>query len=99
MSVQRGQDGFELGAATVNAILTFGALVAAAGISIVVTYPAVAVARLLIVLGAVAVVLPILLYPFTYTLWFTVELLMERPSDKELSAAEQYVGKNFGSNT
>ncbi len=98
MSVQRGQDGFELGAATVNAILTFGALVAAAGISIAVTYPAVAVARLLIVLGAVAVLLPILLYPFTYTLWFTVELLMERPSDKELSAAEQYAGKNFGSN-
>lgn len=98
MSVQRGHAGFELGAATVNAILTFGSLIVAAGISIVVTYPDVAVARLLIVLGAVAVVLPILLYPLTYTLWFAIELLMERPSEQELAAAEQYVGANFGSN-
>ncbi|MCU1389724.1 MAG: hypothetical protein JWL72_3062 [Ilumatobacteraceae bacterium] len=87
MSVQRGQDGFELGAASVNAILTLGALIAAAGISIVVSYPEVAVRPLVIVLGIAAVVLPIVLYPFTFTLWFAIELVMEPPSPADLAAA------------
>ncbi|MCU1397587.1 MAG: hypothetical protein JWN62_696 [Acidimicrobiales bacterium] len=87
MSVQRGQDGFELGAASVNAILTLGALVVTAGISIVVTYPEVAVRPLLIALGLAAVVLPVVLYPFTYTLWFAIELLMEPPSPADVAAA------------
>ena len=87
MSVQRGQDGFELGAATVNAILTLSALVAAGGISIVLTYPEVAVRPLVIVLGIAAVVLPVVLYPFSYTLWFAIELVMEPPSPADLAAA------------
>jgi hypothetical protein len=87
MSVQRGQDGFELGAASVNAILTLGALVVTAGISIVVTYPEVAVRPLLIALGLAAVVLPVVLYPFTYTLWFAIELVMEPPSPADVAAA------------
>jgi hypothetical protein len=87
MSVQRGLQGFELGAATINAILTLGALVIAGAVSIIVTYPDVAVVPLIVVLGAAAVVLPILFYPFTYTIWFAVELMMEPPTDKDLEAA------------
>jgi hypothetical protein len=93
MSVQRGQDGFELGAASVNAILCLGALIAAAGVSIVITYPEVAVRPLVIVLGAAAVVLPILLYPLTYTIWFAIELMMEPPSPVEIAAAAGRVGE------
>ena len=66
LSVQRGQEGFELGAATVNAI---------------------------IVLGAVAVVLPVLLYPFTFTIWFAVELMMDPPSPRDLEAARARVAE------
>lgn len=87
MSVQRGQDGFELGAASVNAILCLTVLVAAAAVSIIITYPEVAVRPLVIVLGAAAVLLPILLYPFTYTLWFAIELMMEPPSAADIAAA------------
>lgn len=91
MSVQRGQDGFELGAASVNAILCLGALIGAAAVSIVVTYPEVAAKPLVIALGAVAVVLPVLLYPFTYTIWFAVELVMEPPSEDDIAVARSCV--------
>jgi len=87
LSVQRGQEGFELGSASINAIVTFAAIIIAATISIVVTYPEIAVVPLSIVLGAVAIVLPIVLYPFTHTIWFAVELLMEPPSAQELGDA------------
>ena len=93
MSVQRGQDGFELGAATVNAILCLGALIAAATVSIIVTYPDVAATPLIIVLSAVALVLPVLLYPFSYTIWFAVELAMEPPSEADLAAAGDRVAE------
>ena len=92
MSVQRGQDGFELGAASVNAILCLGVLIAAAGISIITTYPEVAVRPLVIVLGVAAVLLPILLYPLTYTIWFAIELMMEPPSPADIAAADQRIG-------
>jgi len=87
MSVQRGLEGFELGAATVNAMLTFGTLVVVSVISVVSTYPDVAVAPLIISLSAAAIVMPILFYPFTYTIWFAVELLMEPPSSADVAAA------------
>jgi uncharacterized protein (DUF983 family) len=89
MSVQRGDVGFELGAATVNVMLTFGALIAAAAVSIIMTYPDVETARLLLGLGVVAVILPIVLYPFTYTIWFAMELLMDPPSEAQLADAER----------
>jgi hypothetical protein len=88
MSVQRGLDGFELGAATINAILTLGSLVLAGAISVIITWPEVAVAPLLVTLGIAAVVLPIFFYPFTYTIWFAVELMMEPPSAADLAAAQ-----------
>ena len=55
--------------------------------SIVRTYPDVAARPLIIALSAVAIVLPVLLYPFTFTIWFAVELLMEPPSPRDLEAA------------
>ena len=54
--MQRGQQGFELGAATVNVMLTLAMLIAAGGISVVITYPRVAVVPLVIALGVVAIV-------------------------------------------
>jgi uncharacterized protein (DUF983 family) len=93
LSVQRGQEGFELGAATVNAIIVLGALIAAAAVSIVITYPDVAATPLIIVLGAVAIVLPVLLYPFTFTIWFAVELMMDPPSARDLEAARARVAE------
>ena len=87
MSVQRGAAGFELGAASVNAVLTFGLLIAGCGAALVVSYPAVHVGTLLVVAGVGAVVLPVLFYPFSYTIWFAVELRVDPPSSAEVGAA------------
>lgn len=91
ISVQRGEDGFSLGAATINVILTFALLITAGAIWIVVDYPTIPVAPLLIVLGIAAVVLPIAFFPFSYTLWFAVELAMDPPSDVVLADARRRV--------
>ncbi len=99
LSVQRGQEGFELGAASINAILTLGAVIAAAAISIAITYPDVATVPLIVILGVTAVVLPILLYPFTFTIWFAVELVMEPPSASELDQARGRVSAELSPDT
>jgi hypothetical protein len=96
--VQRGHDGFELGAATVNVMVTLATLVVAGGISVVVTYPHVAVASLVVVLGIVALVLPIALYPFSFTLWFAIELLMDPPSARLLADADRTIAEISRSN-
>jgi len=87
--VQRGEEGFELGAATVNTIITFGALIIAAAVWIMATSPDIPVGPLVVVLCAVAVILPVVLYPFTHTLWFAIELLMDPPSPAALADAER----------
>jgi hypothetical protein len=74
-----------------NVMITLAILVVAGGVSVVVTYPYVAVGSLLLSLGAVALLLPILLYPFSFTIWFAVELLMDPPSPAALAAAEELV--------
>lgn len=77
---RRGDVGFELGAATIAAILTLGPLVLALGITVAITWPSVAVVPLLVVLGVSALVLPIITYPLSYTIWQSLDLLM-RPVD------------------
>ncbi len=91
--MQRGHDGFELGAATMNVMIMLATLVVAGGVSVVITYPDVAVKPLMLVLGAVAIVLPVVLYPFSYTLWFAVELLMDPPSDEWLARAAETISE------
>jgi hypothetical protein len=76
---RRGYEGFELGALAMSAIVVFGALVVALSVGIVLTTPDIPVFELVVALGAVAVVLPIVVYPFTYTLWQAVDLAMHPP--------------------
>ena len=79
ISWRRGYEGFELGALAINAVLVLGLLVVAMGIGIAVTLPDVAVVPLLLILGVGAIVLPILFYPVSYTLWQAVDLAMRPP--------------------
>jgi uncharacterized protein (DUF983 family) len=80
---RRGDVGFELGAATIAAIVTLGTLILALGVSLAVTWPEVAVVPLLVVLGIGAVLIPIATYPVTYTCWQALDLVMRpvTPSD------------------
>ncbi len=76
---RRGDEGFELGALAISAILVLGTLVAAMTVGIALTLPGVDVLALLLILGAGAVVLPILVYPVSYTMWQAVDLAMRPP--------------------
>lgn len=77
---RRGDVGFELGAAAIAAILTLGPLVLALGGVLAITWPSVAVLPLLVVLGTSALIVPIIMYPLSYTVWQSIDLVM-RPVD------------------
>jgi uncharacterized protein (DUF983 family) len=79
--------GFELGAVTVNTIVTFGALTIAMVVGFVRTSPDIPVLPFVLSLAAVAVVVPILIYPFTYTMWLAFDLAVHPPDKTELAAA------------
>ena len=63
----------------ISIIVCFGALVVGAGIGIAVTAPDVAVVPLLVILAVCAVVMPVVIYPVSYTLWQAVDLAMHPP--------------------
>jgi uncharacterized protein (DUF983 family) len=79
ITYRRGYEGFELGAMAISAVLVLGSLLVAMTIGIALTLPDVDVPVLLAILGIGAVVLPILLYPVSYTIWQAVDLAMRPP--------------------
>jgi uncharacterized protein (DUF983 family) len=84
---QRNLEGFELGAAAMGVFLTFGPIILWMLISLIFGVPLV---PLLVIAACLAVFVPILTYPLTYTVWFGVYLLMNEPQPEELDAAEQW---------
>ena len=68
--------GFELGAAAIAAIICMGPLVLALGVMVAVTWPEFSVVPLVVVLGLGAVVLPVVLYPSSYTVWQAIDIVM-----------------------
>jgi len=79
---RRGDVGFELGAAAMAAIIAVGPLVVLLGIVLAITWPDVRVVPTLAVFLPTALVLPIVLYPMSYTMWQAVDLMM-RPVEPE----------------
>jgi uncharacterized protein (DUF983 family) len=82
------EEGFELGAVTMNTIVTFGALTVFMVVGFVMTVPDVPVFEFVVGLMAVGILMPILIYPFTYTMWLALDLTVHPPDAKELAAAE-----------
>jgi uncharacterized protein (DUF983 family) len=70
---RRGYEGFELGALAVSTVVCFGALV------VVATAPDVAVLPLVRILGVGAILLPVVVYPVSYTIWQAIDLAMRPP--------------------
>ncbi|MEN9504999.1 MAG: hypothetical protein RI958_925 [Actinomycetota bacterium] len=83
----RREVGFELGALTVNTIVTFGSLTVAMAIGFVMTAPNIPVLPFVAGLFAMALVVPVLIYPFTYTLWLAFDLAVHPPEQAELDDA------------
>jgi uncharacterized protein (DUF983 family) len=84
----RREEGFELGAVTMNTVLTFGALTIFMVVGFVLTVPDVPVFGFVVALMVIGILMPILIYPFTYTLWLALDLTVHPPDAKELAAAE-----------
>lgn len=84
---QRKLEGFELGSMTMNVILTFGTMLVAMGIGVFLTYPDVNVVPILAAIVAIAVVMPFVIFPITYSIWLAVDLFMRAPEPEELADA------------
>jgi uncharacterized protein (DUF983 family) len=76
LSWERGYEGFELGAATMGIFMTFGSIIMWMIISVLAS---VELVPLLMVAGVLAVAIPILGYPVTYTIWAALDLTFRPP--------------------
>jgi len=86
----RREEGFELGAVTVNTVLTFIVLTAGMTVGFVVTQPDIRVAPLVLSLIGIALLMPVVIYPFTYTIWLSFDLAVHRPDAAELAEAATF---------
>jgi uncharacterized protein (DUF983 family) len=83
--------GFLLGALTVNTVVTFGVLAVILVVGFVVTYPDIAMVPILAVALPAVVVVPIVFYPFSYTIWSAVDLAMRPLEPAEEADAAAYI--------
>ena len=90
---QRNVEGYQLGAAAMNIILTGGSLLLVMAIGIALTYPDIPTWPLIAVVGSVALVVGIGGYPMSYTIWLAIDLTMNHLSDEELADAAQHAAK------
>jgi hypothetical protein len=70
------EEGFELGAVTMNTVVTFGCLAVFLVVGLVSTSPDVPVLKLIVIGETIALLLPVFFYPISYTLWAAVDLSM-----------------------
>ncbi|HLM63197.1 MAG TPA: DUF983 domain-containing protein [Acidimicrobiales bacterium] len=75
-------EGHWLGALGMNTVVSFTALLATVVIGFVVTYPDSPTGLLMAIALAVAVVVPLLFFPFSKTLWSAIDLAM-RPVEPD----------------
>lgn len=80
-------EGFQLGAAAMNIMLTGGALLFVMGIGVIATYPNVPAWPLVAVVCAVALIVGIGGFPTSYTVWLAVDLRMNPLTQEELADA------------
>jgi uncharacterized protein (DUF983 family) len=82
--------GFVLGEVTMNTIVTFGLLAVVIVVGIVITYPDVPTVPLMLAALAVAVVVPVVFYPFSSTLWAAVDLTMHPLDEAAVADADRH---------
>jgi uncharacterized protein (DUF983 family) len=81
------EEGFMVGAITISTILTFGAILVVLVVGMILTYPDIAAVPIVLGCVAVAVVVPIVAFPITHTLWAAVDLAMHPLSPAEAAEA------------
>jgi hypothetical protein len=74
--------------------MTFGSIIAWMIISVATGVPLV---PLLLVAGSLAVFVPSLGYPLTYTIWYAIDLTFREPSDEDFAQAQAWLDKRASS--
>ncbi len=82
-----------------NTVITFAVLAIGMLIGFVATYPDVAAGRMIAVLLCVAILMPIVIYPVTFTIWFAFDVVTHPPSDAEVAEAAAAVAASETSPT
>lgn len=70
---------------TVNVLVTFTAVIATMAVGFVLTAPEFAVVPIVVAAVSVGVVVPVVVYPVSQTLWLAIDLAMRTPDDDELA--------------
>jgi uncharacterized protein (DUF983 family) len=81
------EHGFELGPIALNVIVTFFTLGVSMVVAFIATAPDYPVVALTVSMLGAAIVVPLLAFPFTYTLWLAFDLATHRPDGRELAEA------------
>ena len=76
---RRDDVGYELGAATMTAMITFGPLMLILGGMVAWTWPEVYVGPMFVVLAVLAVALPFFTYGPAYCMWQAIDILLRPP--------------------
>lgn len=85
-----------LGAITINTIVTFGGLIVVLVVGAAAWYPDIPVVPLVALSVAVALVVPVVFYPFSYTIWAAIELQMRPLEPDEVADAAAAVRATNG---
>jgi uncharacterized protein (DUF983 family) len=75
-------EGHWLGSLGVNTIVSFGALFATVVAGVVIFYPDIPVLGLMVAVVVVGLVVPLLFFPFSHTIWSAIDLAM-RPVEPD----------------
>jgi uncharacterized protein (DUF983 family) len=89
------QPGFLVGALAINTIVTFGLLAVVLIVGSILTYPDLAVVPIAVAAVAVAVIVPVVGYPFSYTIWAAVDLAMRPLEPAEVADAEAHAASRL----
>jgi uncharacterized protein (DUF983 family) len=87
----RGVDGHELGALTIGLVLNIGLVIAAVGIAVALTVPDVPVVTLYVILASAAIVIPVVTWPLTHTIWIAIDLRVRPVGDGEAAEAADWL--------
>lgn len=61
-------------------------------VGFIVTSPDIPVLPMVLSLVGVAVLMPVVIYPFTFTIWLAIDLAVRRPEVAELAEATAAIG-------
>lgn len=90
------EHGFELGPVALNVVLTFFTLGVSMVVAFIATAPDFPVTTLTLTFVGVAVLVPVIVQPLTYTIWLAFDLASRRPDAAELADAAAAVAGSGG---